>query len=271
MIASAALGFFFTAIIGPRILGLMIEAKAVMENYQRVSVVKLGGLIIVSGVLLSYSFLAATDNLYYSQEHLVLLVGIVVMALIGLIDDMLGDNRVKGLRGHMKSLIKGQLTTGGLKALGGAAVSLFLVLPLVQNFGQLIIYWLTVALAINAINLLDLRPGRALKSYILILFTLIAYGLYVGTNINHIHLMLLGSTIAFWPYDLGEKAMLGDTGANVLGLSVGYAAVVLLPFGALIGVFLILIALHGIAERKSLTKIIEEVPLLRFFDNLGRC
>ena len=56
-----------------------------------------------------------------TDTRLVLLnaLGFAVMSFVGIIDDMLGGDRVKGLKGHLKSLFQRRLTTGGLKAVMG--------------------------------------------------------------------------------------------------------------------------------------------------------
>ena len=38
------------------------------------------------------------------------------MGLVGIYDDLIGDKEVKGLKGHFISFLKGNPTTGGIKA-----------------------------------------------------------------------------------------------------------------------------------------------------------
>jgi UDP-N-acetylmuramyl pentapeptide phosphotransferase/UDP-N-acetylglucosamine-1-phosphate transferase len=63
--------------------------------------------------------------------------------------------------------------------------------------------------------------------------------------------------------------MLGDTGSNLLGGLLGLGLV--LAVHSLIGrvvILLCLLALHFLAERVSLTRVIEQNPILRKLDAL---
>jgi UDP-N-acetylmuramyl pentapeptide phosphotransferase/UDP-N-acetylglucosamine-1-phosphate transferase len=64
--------------------------------------------------------------------------------------------------------------------------------------------------------------------------------------------------------------MMGDTGSNALGLALGLTMVWGLPFtGKLLGLS-ILVAIHIVAEIYSISKLIEQSPVLRLLDKLGR-
>ena len=84
-----------------------------------------------------------------------------------------------------------------------------------------------VAGAANAVNLLDLRPGRAVKAARCWLPDPVwCAGPPPRTTAARIVLgaAALGAAIALLPEDLGERAMLGDAGANALGALLGVAA-----------------------------------------------
>ena len=76
-----------------------------------------------------------------------------------------------------------------------------------------------LVLATNVFNLLDLRPGRAIKA-----FVLLGAGLTLG-SLDARPLWSLGlfaaPALVAGLYDLRERAMLGDTGANLLGALAG--------------------------------------------------
>ena len=116
-------------------------------------------------------------------------------------------------------------------------------------------------------NLFDLRPGRAIKVYlviiIIILFTLTGY-------IQILPLLILPNVIAYFNYDLKAKAMMGDTGSNVLGISIGILMALGYTLNVRIAWLIFLILIHILTEKFSLTKIIEKNKVLNFIDRLGR-
>ena len=79
----------------------------------------------------------------------------------------------------------------------------------------------------------------------------------------------LGAALALLPEDLGERAMLGDAGANALGAMLGGAATGL-PRPARIALLAGIAALTAASEKVSFTKVIERTPALRWLDMLGR-
>ena len=192
----------------------------------------------------------------------------------GLLDDLGEDptDRRKGLRGHLVAMAHGELTTGGAKVLGigaGALVASAL-LPRSGTARARTADWLgtgaLVAVSANLVNLLDLRPGRALKAGAAPALGLLAAGgpsAAVGGAV-------LGASVAAAPADLAGRDMLGDAGANALGavLAVGVAAAVpapvrwvLLTVGA---------GLTVASEKVSFTQVIERTPVLREIDAWGR-
>jgi UDP-GlcNAc:undecaprenyl-phosphate/decaprenyl-phosphate GlcNAc-1-phosphate transferase len=132
-------------------------------------------------------------------------------------------------------------------------------------------YLLAVAvlvLATNLFNLIDLRPGRSTKALVLL-----GAGLTIGTW-DAGPLAALGllafPAVALGLYDLRERAMLGDTGSNLLGALGGLWIVLSLgTVGQLVALVLILLAtVYG--EFRSLGALIERTPVLRQLDSFGR-
>jgi hypothetical protein len=80
----------------------------------------------------------------------------------------------------------------------------------------------------------------------------------------------IGAAIAQLPADLGERAMLGDTGANALGAGLGLAVAADATRPQLATVLTALVALTLASERVSFSKVIASTPGLREFDALGR-
>lgn len=167
-------------------------------------------------------------------------------ALIGLADD-LWSGPERGFRGHLAA----GRTTGLLKALGIPALALAATRTL---SGAAV-----VSLSANGLNLLDTRPGRALKAF---LAAAVAAG---GPTRAYVPIAVLLA-----PYDLREMTMLGDAGSNALGAVLGYGSVTRLTAR---GRRLAIAALAGltiVGESRSLGSLIERTALLSHLDRLGR-
>jgi len=81
---------------------------------------------------------------------------------------------------------------------------------------------------------------------------------------------VVGAAAGLLPADLGERRMLGDTGANLLGAVLGLAVVLETSRPVRTGVLLALVLLNLASERVSFTKVIDATPGLRHLDRLGR-
>jgi Glycosyl transferase family 2 len=172
--------------------------------------------------------------------------GVAGAALLGLADD-LWSGPERGFRAHLG---KGS-TTGVAKALGIPAVALATTRSL---RGATL-----VALAANALNQLDTRPGRALKAF------LAGAALVRGPAKAYVPIAVL-----LTPYDLREMTMLGDAGANALGAVLGYGSVSKLTARGQILSIAALAALTIAGETRSLGALIERTPGLSQLDRLGR-
>ena len=122
-----------------------------------------------------------------------------------------------------------------------------------------------VAGGANLLNLFDLRPGRALK-------VALAGGALLATRpaARPAVAAPLGAAIALLPEDLGERAMLGDAGANALGALLGTAAAASLSRPARLALLAMITGLTAASEVVSFTAVIERTPALRWLDMLGR-
>ncbi len=124
-------------------------------------------------------------------------------------------------------------------------------------------------------NLFDLRPGRATKVYLVLLVpALLAlwFGLLdpAPSVLAVMALLVLGPVFATWRFDLGERAMLGDAGANAMGALVGYLFAVSLPLPWLAVVAVVLFALNLASEKVSFSRVIEGNRILAAVDRAGR-
>lgn len=200
--------------------------------------------------------------------------------IFGLFDDWVGDHNAKGFRGHLGSLFRGILTTGGIKMIAIGSISLFTMISLFwgseEGIARVIAGTCTIALSANFINLFDLRPGRAGKMYTLgFVFCLcfVAFGGVVFLDWPDIVALALagfGPLVAVWRFDIGEKGMLGDAGANSMGAFLGYILATTMPLLLLVVWMVVLLVLNIAGERVSFSKIIESNRILRKLDGLGR-
>jgi UDP-N-acetylmuramyl pentapeptide phosphotransferase/UDP-N-acetylglucosamine-1-phosphate transferase len=197
---------------------------------------------------------------------------------VGLYDDIVGarpDQKAsKGFRGHLSALRDGKVTSGMVK-IAGVGVAALGASALVEadgshprgRAGRLVNTLLgagVIAGTANLINLLDLRPGRALRAGLITSTPLLrgeAGGLLAGP---------VGAAAALLPGDLHEEIMLGDTGANSLGALIGLRAIANAGPARRAAMLVGLAALTAASEKVSFTKVIESTPGLRELDELGR-
>lgn len=197
----------------------------------------------------------------------VLLISIVYVA--GLIDDVIGHAEIKGLRGHFRAwLKKGLVTTGLVKAMLTSLAALWAVSLYGGNVFSKALGFLMLTLSANAVNLLDVRPGRALKGS-LFLIVLVLVGGADQTVVFYLFPILAGM-LWFLPDDVQGRAMLGDSGSNVIGFSVGFCAMLSLTMTAQTVLAGMLVLLHVWAEKNSLSELIDRWAVLRWLDRLGR-
>jgi UDP-GlcNAc:undecaprenyl-phosphate/decaprenyl-phosphate GlcNAc-1-phosphate transferase len=194
------------------------------------------------------------------------------IAFLGFLDDALGRGEVaaapRGWRGHLAALREGSLSTGAIKAVGALALAAYVVSGRGLESWRYIADVALLILATNLFNLLDLRPGRAEKG-----LALLGAGLCIGAW-TWAPLELLGIfagpvAVGAW-LTLGERAMLGDTGSNLIGAIAGvWLLTVLGGDGRLIALALVA-ALTVYGELRSISTTIDSVPPLRWLDSLGR-
>jgi UDP-N-acetylmuramyl pentapeptide phosphotransferase/UDP-N-acetylglucosamine-1-phosphate transferase len=192
------------------------------------------------------------------------------LAFVGFLDDLVGDSDRRGFRGHARALLTGQLTTGGLKLFGGAAVAVVAVAISRPDPGvaQLLVDAALIALAANLANLLDRAPGRAIKVG-LVAFLVLAAVFRVAPELVG-PAVLVGAALALLRDDLHERLMLGDTGANLLGGVLGLATVLTATPTARLATLVCLAALNVLSEWVSFSRVIDAVPPLRILDRAGR-
>lgn len=198
--------------------------------------------------------------------------------VLGAVDDFAESGSEKGLRGHLSALARGEVTTGGLKILGISASSVVAALigrdadelfgsQIAGSLADAVLAGGVIAGTANLINLLDLRPARALKASA----TLAGIGLLTGRGAA---LVLTGGSLgvvaAAFADDAAGLTMLGDTGANALGSLLGTAAALDASRTELALSLALLAGLTLASEKVSFTEVIESTPGLRELDAWAR-
>lgn len=205
---------------------------------------------------------------------------IVSGAIAGAVDDHFEDRfpaKGKGFSGHLGALKQGKITSGLFKigVIGaGAAISAATIARAdaargdVRGASASFVRWVgrtaTIAGTANIINLLDLRPGRAIKASMVVSSVLLPLSTAKAPLAATI-----GAGAACLPRDLEGTTMLGDLGANAMGGALGYGLACARPvvmWTGLAGV----VALTAASEKYSFSKVIEDTPVLAYIDGLGR-
>ena len=215
-------------------------------------------------------------------------------AAFGGYDDLAGDGDRRGFRGHLGALAQGEVTTGAVKLGGIGGTGLMAAALLGGAPADVVINAGLVAGGANLLNLFDLRPGRAIK-VALASGTLLAVAAPAGRTAaarqaagageaagtrqrdagtrqgaGQAVAAPLGAALALLGEDLGERAMLGDAGANALGALLGVAAAAGLSRPARVALLAGIAGLTAASEKVSFTAVIERTPALRWLDMLGR-
>lgn len=279
------------AVLLPETIRFLQEHGLSETNYRGRLVPTAGGVLLWLLLLLWYLYVVCVvPSSRPDIDRWMLAVTLVGFA--GLLDDLLGEREVKGLRNHWKTWIEQRrITTGIVKAGTTLVAGMLILLPDAEQLrsGTGITFvadsralWLLpfklllILLATNAVNLLDVRPGRALKGFFvsLLLLVWLASWKESGTEaVWNVWRLLVPLTIGagmFAGADLRGKAMLGDAGANVLGFALGVGFALLTPVSVQAAALAVLIGLHAITWRRSLSVIIERHTLLRWLDQAGR-
>ena len=237
--------------------------------------------------------------------------------LAGYIDDVDqgahdGGKVAKGLKGHLGALAHGQVTTGVIKIAGIGASALAasaLVGSKATSVGgkvaDLALNTVLIAGTANLANLLDLRPGRALKATVLVATPLsyfscaaaktpasgasvtsatasVASGASGAPSAKPVspaspasaqRLLASGlnaAAITALVEDLQETTMLGDTGANAAGALLGTSLAANDSWKLRLGTALGVVGLILASEKVSFSKVIAANPALNWLDQLWR-
>jgi UDP-GlcNAc:undecaprenyl-phosphate/decaprenyl-phosphate GlcNAc-1-phosphate transferase len=252
------------------------RAGLVRENWRGRTVAFPEGAVLVAAALVALAPLALLDD----RADLDLLdpdlrrwmTYVIGVALLGLLDDSLGRagqvGSPRGWRGHAGAILAGRFTTGAIKAIGAFALAAYAVSGRGREELDYVADLALLLLATNLFNLLDLRGGRVEK-----VFCALLAGLCVGAwTFEPFELLgiFIGPVLIGAVFTLRERAMLGDTGSNLVGALAGIALLETLGDEGRLIALAVVAALTAYGEFRSLNAALEGVPLLRHLDSLGR-
>ena len=227
-------------------------------------------------------------------------------AVAGYIDDVDqgahdGGKVAKGLKGHLGALAHGQVTTGVIK-IAGIGASALAASALVGSkatsvsgkAADLALNTVLIAGTANLANLLDLRPGRALKATVLVATPLSYFSCAAAktpasgasgaasatpaapasaSGASAQRLLASGlnaAAITALVEDLQETTMLGDTGANAAGALLGTSLAANDSWKLRLGTTLGGVGLILASEKVAFSKVIAANPALNWLDQLWR-
>jgi hypothetical protein len=254
----------------------LVDAALVRENYRGARLAFPLGAVLGAAALVALAPLAFLNDrgdlellAPELRRWMPYLLGI---AFLGFLDDALGQGDAReaprGWRGHARALRAGTLSTGAIKALGALALAAYVVSGRGLESWRYLADVALLILATNLFNLLDLRPGRAEKG-----LALLCAGLCAGAS-SIAPLELLGVfagpvLVGAW-FTLRERAMLGDTGSNLIGAIAGVWLLTTLGADARLVALAVVAGLTIYGELRSISKTIDSLPPLRWLDSLGR-
>ena len=275
-LVALALSLGLAAVLVPAWIRDMRRAGLVRENWRGRTVAFPAGAVLVAVSLVALAPLALLDDRaeldLLDPELRRWIVYVIGVALLGVLDDSLGRageaDSPRGWREHVRALLSGRFSTGAIKALGAFALAAYAVSGRGREELDYLADLALLLLATNLFNLLDLRPGRVEKVF----FALIAglcLGAWTAEPLELLGLFIGPVLVGAW-LTVRERAMLGDTGSNLIGALAGVTLLETLDDPARLIALGLIAALNLYGEFRSITAAIDRVPLLRQLDSLGR-
>jgi hypothetical protein len=257
-------------VLAPALRASLAENGCVRENYRGAQLPFPFGVAVFASAAVALVPLAlvyaATDNPLVSDTPAAVMTFVLGVAALGLADDALsGPSR--GWRGHGAAVMQGSFSTGALKAVGTLGLALWVTSGESRFYKQLLATGVLV-LATNLFNLLDLRPGRSVKA-----FVLLGVALVIGerdlTTFEHLGLFV-GPLLVAGFFDVRELAMLGDTGSNLTGALAGLWLVLALGTTGQVIALVVLALITAYGEFRSISGLVDRTPGLSHLDSIGR-
>ena len=268
--------FVLALLVVPAGVRGLLDAGLVRENYRGVRLAFPLGAVLATAALVALAPLAFLDDRadldLLAPELRRWLPYLLGVAFLGFLDDSLGQGEAaqapRGWRGHWRALREGRLSTGAIKAIGALALAAYVVSGRGLESWRYLADVLLLVLATNLFNLLDLRPGRAEKALVL-LGAGLCLGAWTLAPLDLLGIFAGPILVGAW-FTLRERAMLGDTGSNLLGAVAGVWLLTTLGGDGRLIALAAVAALTIYGELRSISKAIDSLPPLRWLDSLGR-
>lgn len=263
-------------VVAPALHRSLTEEGFTRENYRGRQVVFPFGIVVIAAAFVALIPTAIAQQLsdgdVYSENFGYVLLFVPAVALLGLVDDAF-SSASRGWRGHGKALLNGEFSTGTLKAVGTLGLALLVASGLSDGLeplsdGEFLLAAAVLVVTTNVFNLFDLRPGRSVKA-----FALLAAGLTIGswdTDVAEALGLFAVPVLVAGFYDLRERAMLGDTGSNLIGALAGLWLVLTLDTTGQVIALAVLLCITAYGEFRSISAFVERTPGLRHLDSIGR-
>jgi UDP-N-acetylmuramyl pentapeptide phosphotransferase/UDP-N-acetylglucosamine-1-phosphate transferase len=241
-----------------------VTAGLSAPNHRGVLLPRVLGYVLLTGGAASAIAVSGLDHV--ARGGVAASLGALLVTAAGAVDDAMPSGP-RGLRGHVRALAGGHVTTGVVKVVVvvGAAIVIVAAEPDRDAIAR-VAGVVLVAGASNVWNGLDVRPGRALKfGYLVLLPT---WGVVPWPLAPFVPGVALAAVLVL-PWDAGERAMLGDAGANLLGFTIGIALYLVLDDAWVAVAAVVAVVLNVLADTVTLSRLIELAPPLRWYDGLG--
>lgn len=238
----------------PKVISLLAAGGAVRRNFLG-SEIPVGGGAVFPLVLFPGTVLLAWFGMVSVGGAELFLLVLLAGWGVGVFDDWLGNRGPKGWAGHFGSLRRGRISTGMVKVLFGGLLGLWASEHLGREGPVMLLDAAVFGLAMNSVNLFDVRPGRA------VIYFLAALGLTAGFRVSFegekLLMMSAAAALAFLPWDRAVRVMLGDSGANALGAVLGLGLAVSEPPMIRVWAALFLVVLQLVGERYSIGRFLD--------------
>ncbi len=263
----------FSFLLLPRIKEYLDTLLPAKKNYRGVELKSSGGPAVFLLWFLFYISVSLILFLLRGEfyNELLLFVFILISSFVfGFLDDI-SSEMGKGFKGHLRLLLGGKISSGILKLFGIGLASLFFYSFFSLSLLDLFLSAALISLCANFFNLLDLRPGRCIKFFLLFdLLLILLFFTHLEFEWWLCEVSLLAPSVFVLWYDLKEKLMLGDSGSNMLGVWIGASTVIYADFLWKVILFVLLLLLNLLSEFTSFTYWIGRISPFRWFDSLGR-